>query len=84
MGKSTLILNSRTGRFQKQWSLWFKNHMLTTFQLCALNAPLLFGALTDFSQISGGIGRNLLSNFYRDHFIFNNPQELRWRLSAVQ
>ena len=26
-------------------------------------------------QITGGIGRASLSNFYRDHFIFNNPED---------
>jgi hypothetical protein len=26
-------------------------------------------------QMTGGIGRKSLSNFYRDHFIFNNPDD---------
>jgi carboxymethylenebutenolidase len=31
-------------------------------------------------QLTGGIGRAKLSNFYRDHFIFNNPADTELEL----
>jgi carboxymethylenebutenolidase len=31
-------------------------------------------------QMTGGIGRAALTNFYRDHFIFNNPEDTELEL----
>jgi carboxymethylenebutenolidase len=30
--------------------------------------------------MTGGIGRKALTNFYRDHFIFNNPNDTQLEL----
>ncbi len=35
---------------------------------------------THFSQMTGGVGRAALTNFYRDHFIFNNPEDTQLEL----
>lgn len=32
------------------------------------------------SQLTGGIGRKKLTNFYRDHFIFSNPDDTELEL----
>lgn len=31
-------------------------------------------------QLTGGVGRKLLSKFYLEHFIFNNPQDTELEL----
>lgn len=31
-------------------------------------------------QITGGIGRDSLTDFYRKHFVFNNPDDTRLEL----
>jgi carboxymethylenebutenolidase len=42
-------------------------------------APESSCALT-ISQLAGGIGRNDLTAFYREHFIFSNPQDAKLEL----
>ncbi|GCB20754.1 hypothetical protein AAWM_03639 [Aspergillus awamori] len=54
-------------QLSKQWQQWCKSPMLITSQ--RLVAYCL--------KMTGGIGRDELTRFYRDHFIFNNPPDTK-------
>ena len=54
--------------------------MLTTFLLFVF---ISFHGIELFAhsvQITGGIGRDRLTDFYRHHFIFNNPKDTKMEL----
>lgn len=36
--------------------------------------------INDVPTMTGGVGRDAVSAFYRDHFIFNNPDDVELQL----
>jgi carboxymethylenebutenolidase len=51
----------------------YVNHIPTVSVPKALPAKM---KIHSHSQMTGGIGRKLLTSFYRDHFIFSNPPDV--------
>lgn len=43
---------------------------------------LLEGGLTEYNQMTGGIGRTKLSHFYQHNFIFNNSADSELELTS--
>jgi carboxymethylenebutenolidase len=54
----------------------YVNHVPT---VCLTSFIMIDRELT-VSQMTGGIGRKALTNFYHDHFIFNNPKDTQLEL----
>lgn len=48
-----------------------------------VSAPIVQGRIksqADMLKMTGGIGRERLTNFYRHHFIWNNPKDTELEL----